>query len=353
MNFNNPKQKERPRPVSNGMKILITTGIYPPKFGGPAQYAKNLKDQFEKMRNVVVVKTFTVEDYLPTGLRHLYFFLKILPTVLASDIIIALDTFSVGLPSVAAATLFNKKIIIRTGGDFLWEQYVERTNKKVLFKDFYTKEKNHFSIKENIIYILTSWTLRRASFVVFSTEWQRDIFLSAYNLNGGKTGIIENYYGEKEGDVDSSEPDFVASTRDLVWKNLDILRRVFDTIQMKNPNVQLYTRNTNFLDFMNVIKNSYAVILVSLGDISPNLILDAIRYNRPFICTKEVGILNRIKDVGIFVDPLDEREIELAVLKLLDKDEYEKAREKVRQFSFVHTWQQVAQEFVVVYTSLK
>ena len=59
------------------MKILITTGIYPPKIGGPAQYAKNLKEAFEKMGNSVSVKTFTIENRIPTGIRHIFFFLKI------------------------------------------------------------------------------------------------------------------------------------------------------------------------------------------------------------------------------------------------------------------------------------
>lgn len=30
------------------MKILITTGVYPPKIGGPAQYAKNMvKEKYD------------------------------------------------------------------------------------------------------------------------------------------------------------------------------------------------------------------------------------------------------------------------------------------------------------------
>ena len=340
--------------MSNG-RILITTGIYPPKIGGPAQYAKNLEEAFGKNGYSVSVKTFNLENYLPTGIRHIFFFLKIIPRILASDFTLALDTFSVGLPSVLAGKVFGKKIIIRTGGDFLWEQYIERTGKKVLFRNFYTQEKDSLNKKEKLIFKLTHWTLKNASKVVFSTDWQRGIFIKAYGLNTTNTAIIENYYGPKEGDLrsDLDPKTFVASARDLKWKNIDMLKLVFNRKESKIPkNVSLLTSIMKFENLMEKVKHSYAVILVSLGDISPNLILDAIRLNKPFICTKEVGIFDRIKDIGIFVDPLDEKEIENAVVKLSDSVEYEKWQEKVRSFNFVHTWEDIAKEYMTIYNQI-
>src|SRR3989338_6966992 len=164
------------------MRIFIATGIYPPKIGGPAQYAQNLKEALEKLGHRVAVKTYGIEDKLPTGVRHLFLFFKIILNVLKSDIVFALDTFSVGLPSVLACKIFNKKGIIRTGGDFLWEQYVERTKRKVLFRDFYQTEKDNFSFKEKIIFKLTKWTLKNTSKIIFSTSCQRDIFVKAYEI---------------------------------------------------------------------------------------------------------------------------------------------------------------------------
>ena len=83
------------------------------------------------------------------------------------------------------------------------------------------------------------------------------------------------------------------------------------------------------------------------------MILDAIRYNKPFICTKEIGIYDRIKDIGIFVDPLNEKEIENAILKLLDSMEYKRVIDKMKQFNFTHTWQEMAKEFIDIYKNLK
>lgn len=340
-------------PLKEKQKILITTGIYPPKIGGPAQYAKNLKEAFEKRGYSIKIETYNLEYKMPTGIRHLYFFFKILPNVIWSDVIFSLDTFSVGLPTVLASKIFSKKCIIRTGGDFLWEQYVERTKRKALLRNFYNTEKENFTIKEKIIFALTKWTLTNVSHIIFSTDWQRQIFIKVYDLNVQKTSIVENYYGPKQSDNNFESKVFVASARNLAWKNFDILEKVFKKVEEKNNEVFLFTKNLPYQEFINKMKNAYAVILVSLGDISPNMILDAIKLNRPFICTKEVGIYERIKEAGVFVDPLDEKEIEEAVLNLLTGEGYKKVKEKVQNFNFVHTWDEIAEEFLITSNNLK
>jgi glycosyltransferase involved in cell wall biosynthesis len=334
-------------------RILISTGVYPPKIGGPAQYSKNLKVAFEKAGHKVSIATFRSEDRLPTGIRHLFFCLKILPRLILSDFVIVMDTFSVALPTIFLSKIFGKKTIIRTGGDFLWENYVERTKKKVLFRNFYETDQNNFSLKEKVIFSLTKWVLRNTTHIVFSTNWQKDVFIKAYGLDEKRVSIIENYYGQKEENNDATNRQFLASTRNLVWKNLDILEKVFERIRKNNPATSLFSESLVFESLMDKMRKCYVVILVSFGDISPNMILDAIRLGKPFICTKEVGIYERIKDAGIFVDPLNEAEIERAVLDLLNEDKYKVAKEKVKNFNFTHTWDEIAKEFLDLSEKIK
>ena len=329
--------------------ILISTPLYPPQIGGPSQYAKNLADKLIEKGNTVSVSHFGVFLKYPTVIRHIAYFFSVCRMVWVADFVIILDTFSVGFPTVLACKLFNKKCVIRTGGDFLWEFYVERTKRKILFRNFYITEKSNFSFKEKIVFFLSSWTMRHSDIMIFSTDWQRKIFISAYSLREDKTAIIENYYGPKESDLDSNMElkTFIATTRDLVWKNIDTIKHVWNKKDSRIPHgIDLLTVSSEYHQFMDEMKRSYAVILVSLGDISPNMILDAIRYNRPFICTREVGIYDRIKDAGIFVDPLDEKQIEDAVLQLMSIEGYKNAKEKVRSFHFTHTWDEIAGEFI-------
>lgn len=332
------------------MKILITTGIYPPDVGGPAQYAKNLAETWQKSGEEVGVKFFRIERKLPTGLRHVFYFFKILPAVFWCDFIIALDTWSVALPAVLAAKLFGKKFIIRTGGDFLWESYVERTGELVLFKNFYQKSKPNFSFKERFIFWLTGFILRNADMVIFSTDWQRKIFIGAYGIRQEKTAIVENFYGKKESDLAHGKKVFMASTRPLRWKNTRRLKEAFISAQKQledgEKELKLDLELAPYDEFMKKVSECYAFILVSLGDISPNMIMDAIRFNRPFIVTKETGIYDRIKDIAIFVDPENTKEIAEKIVWLSRPENYEKQKEKIRSFSFTHTWENIAAEIV-------
>jgi len=329
-----------------GMKILIATGIYPPDIGGPAQYAKNLESVWKNQGYSVTVKFFGFERNLPSGIRHLWYFFKILPGVFRSDRIFILDTLSAAAPTFFAARIFGKPITIRTGGDFLWESYVERTNDLVLFKNFYKTSVNKFSIKEKFIFKLTKFLLQHTDNLIFSTKWQRDIFIEAYSLNSKKLCVIENYYGPKEESFDPIRKNFVSGTRKLRWKNLNRLEEAVSIAREGNDSIIFDNENLPFEAFMEKISHSYAVILASLGDISPNLILDAIRYNKPFIVTCETGLHERIKDCAIFVDPENVGEIAEKILWLADPNNYELQKRKVEAFSFKHSWEDIAREFL-------
>ncbi|MEK7621555.1 MAG: hypothetical protein AAB415_00025 [Patescibacteria group bacterium] len=328
------------------MKILIATGIYPPDIGGPAQYAFNLEQEFIRLGHEVKVIKFSAVRRLPSFIRHLVYFFKILFVLPRANFVLVLDTFSVALPAVVASKLFNKKVIIRTGGDFLWESYVERTGDLVLLRNFYQTTRHDWNLKEKIIFKLTRWILNRASTVVFSTDWQRQIWREPYQLNLTKTKIIENYCGGKEASVAPTVKNFVGGTRQLKWKNLDILQRAFARAREKNPELILDLETLPYDKFLEKIKSCYAVILVSLGDISPNLILDALRYNKPFILSHENGLFERLKEVAIFVDPNNSDDIETKIKWLADEKNYEIIKEKIKNFNFTHLWSDIAHEFL-------
>ena len=334
------------------MRILIATGIYPPDIGGPAQYAKNLEEVFKKLGHETAVKFFRLENKLPTGIRHLFYFFKIIPSVRRADVIFAFDTFSTALPALLAARLFGKKFIVRTGGDFLWEFYVERTGDLVLFKNFYDTSLGKLSLKEKRIFSLTRWVLRNSSAVIFSTAWQRDIFAKAYGLDDGKLFIVENQYGPKEESHPPAEKNFIAGTRPLKWKNDARLAQAFARVHEKNETVTYDNTTKPFGVFMEKLASAYAVILVSLGDISPNLILDAIRYDKPFIVTRETGLYERIKSCALFVDPENVDDIAEKIHWLSDPVHYKEQKKKVEAFTFKHTWEDIANDFLAVYKKL-
>jgi len=337
------------------LRILIATGIYPPDLGGPAMYAKSIENEFRKMGNTVSVVYFKLEKKLPTGLRHLLYFFRILKPVWQSDFVIALDTFSVAIPAVLCVKLFRKKIIIRTGGDFLWESYVERTGDLVLLSRFYDTRMSSFNLKDRIVFRLIKFVLKSVDALVFSTVWQRDIFTPAYGLDSKKNFIIENFYGERVA-VEDQKTDgkkiFIATTRPIKFKNIENLKKGFELASRFDKNIVLDIEPVKHGDFLKKITNSYAVILVSIGDISPNMILDAISVGTPFILTRENGIFERVKDIGIFVDPLSPNDIRDKILYLLRPEVYSEFKTKVKNFNFRHSWSNICFEFLSVYKKI-
>jgi glycosyltransferase involved in cell wall biosynthesis len=340
------------------MKILIATGIYPPDIGGPAQYARNLYENWKKEGCDVKVAAYRWERAFPPIVRHILYFLKVIRKGWDADLILVLDTWSAAVPTMFACKLMRKKYIIRTGGDFLWESYIERTGDLVLFRDFYKEKINKLTRKERLIFKWGGESLRKASAIVFSTDWQRKIFEPAYKLNPNKNYIIENYCGERQEFIKPDNRSFVAGTRTLKWKNIEFLKQAFSLasslVKQKDlPNIDLDCGKAVYDSFVEKLHNSYAVILVSLGDISPNMIFDAIRVGTPFILTRENGITERVKDCAIFVDPQNKDDIAEKIVWLSDPQNHDLQTLKIRKFVWTHTWKQIGNEIVKVWNTIK
>lgn len=106
------------------MRILIATPLYPPEPGGPATYSKLLEDGLPGLGiDVVLVK---YGDARRKSFPHLAYFWRVLHAARSADLVYALDAVSVGFPSLIAAWLAGKPLVIKVVGDFAWEQGRQR-----------------------------------------------------------------------------------------------------------------------------------------------------------------------------------------------------------------------------------
>ena len=336
------------------MRILIATSIYPPDIGGSAQYARNLYDTWKKQGHDVAVATYTWEWAVPPGVRHLLYFIKILRKGWNADLIIVLDTWTAAMPTMLACKLLNKKYILRTSSDFLWERYVDRTGDMVLFKDFYGTRLGRLSDREKFIFVAAQKVMRNAAKVIFSTEWQKRIFEAAYGLDPAKNVIVENFCDKKTEPVAPEGRVFIGGTRFIKCKNQDILNEAFVYAQeglkrLGLDDITLDTSKATYDTFIGRMHRAWAVILVSIGEMSPNVIFDAISAGVPFILTKENGILDKVGDAAIFVDPLNKKEITEKIIWLADPKNRAAQAEKVRQISFSHSWKEIADEILEIW----
>jgi glycosyltransferase involved in cell wall biosynthesis len=326
------------------MKILLATGIYPPQIGGPAQYAKNLAAEFTKSGHLVRVLVYKN-----------WFLARTILAAPTSDFILALDTFSVGWPAALVAFIFRKKLIIRVGGDFLWESYVERTDDLVLLKNFYSSTREKWSRKEKIIFKLTSWLLGKTSGLIFTTEWQRKIWQAPYKLSRIKNiKVIANYIGPKFGATQSpSRKTYLFAARPLKLKNLVNLKSAFALAQKERPEIDLKVLPPISHDeLLRQIAGSYAVLIPSISEVSPNLVWEAMSCNKPFILTKECGYAERLKNEALLVDPLKPNDLKEKVVELTDENVYRQKREQITAWKETHSWSEVAQDFLNFFSEI-
>lgn len=328
------------------MKIVIATPLYPPEIGGPSYYAKGLEDAFKKMGHEVVVVPYGDLRVAPMGLSHLRYFFRIRPHLRGASAAIALDTASVALPAFFAARLAGVKFVIRTGGDFVWEHYLERTKNPVPFAFFYDEIRD-LSAKEHLVYALTRFILRR-SFVIFSTEMQRDTWMHPYALDMKKTAVVGNAVDAPLPSEPPAKKNFLWYTRPIVMKNGDRVHEAFEKAKQKYPDILLEEGMIPKDQLLERMKHCYAVILPSLTEISPNYILDALRFKKPFVMDRYSGFAEWLKPYGVLVDPLDTEDIAAALERLASDEGYREALEKASRFSFVRTYDDVARDFLAL-----
>ncbi len=330
------------------MRIVIATPLYPPDIGGPAKYAKEMYSELsrrgEKPRLVAWGKA---ERMLPFGVRHLVYLLRLLPQAARADMIVALDTGSVGLPALAAAKLLHKKLVVRIGGDIVWEGYIERTREMVKLSKFYDGPRA-YTRKERIMKYLTGVLVRHADALLFNTRWQLDIWQKAYGFSMSRARVLENEYAPVRHDTAprAGKKIFVAAGRGIVYKNIPALASAFAKVATTHPDIELDTRQLPPADNRARIAGAYALVVPSVSEVNSNFIIEGLAYGKPFLAPRDSGMHERLQGLGEFVDTLDQAALERGIEALLEGDVYAKYCERIQAFSYTHTWAQIVDEML-------
>lgn len=360
-------------------RILIATGIYPPDIGGVSGIAKKFKEalssdfrvsvfSYGKTQNDEVLRT---TRNVPTGIRHLVAFFRALPLVWRVDLVFLLDHFSMGFPVAVAARIFFRPYIVRVGGDFLWEGYVESSRRGISLPDYY--EKGEWTLFETAVFYLARWTLRGADRVVFTTEWQRDIFIRHYGLSPDRVLVIQNAAPEvSREEKKGRRTEIIYAGRFIYLKNLDRLIRTFHEWRQKakselrlrligegpeekriyalirsygmEPHVTLQGPMEKRV-LMEAVAKSRAVIVPSFSDISPNLVLEALRAGVPAVLTTHSGFSFSEKEGVLRIDPKDVESIRGAFESLLAPKRYAALLQRARGYAPSHTENQMLESY--------
>lgn len=327
------------------MKIVIATPFYPPEAGVLGMYAQGLETALRKKGHEVIVASYGNLRRLPPGIRHFALFFKIYNIIWKSDFVLALDTWSVGLPAFIAASATRTPLIVRIGGDPVWESFVERRREAVRFSEFYAAPRR-LSIKERIMRAVAKMIVRDAKKLLFNTRFQKDIWQKAYGFDDAIASILENYVAPKGEQAPAQGQVFVAAGRNIFLKNRDKLDIAFARVRQKFPQAELDSRTLPQAEHLARLASSYAVIIASVSDIGPNTAIDAVIAGKPFISTEDSGAKERLDGCGLFIDTRTDTAIEAAIVKMLDPAEYQRLLANVHAFSFTHSWDEMADEIL-------
>ena len=381
------------------MKVIIATGIFPPDIGGPAIYVEKLARELKNKGVNVKVITYSDDgvnlkhqrDYnfpvvrisrnysLP--IRYFLYFWNLLKIAKDADIIYAQDLFSSGLPAVLAKKILCKKLVIRLGGDFLCEKAITKEWFKGSLSIYYKQPKN---ILEKVFLKITQYSLSGTDVIVFSTSWQKDIYLENYKISQDKVKIIENPFP----DIESPEIKKITETvnnkiifagRLIKLKNIDFLINAFSQVIIEYPDLKLeiigngpeekhLKRLVRKLNLKNnvifekglpskklteKIRNCFLVIVPSLFEVSPNLVLECIKLKKPVLLTKESGFYQEFKNKLIFIDPFDQKDLEDKIKYLIDRKNYQEYQRKISFISTNYSWSEVVKQHIKIFKKLK
>lgn len=370
-------------------KILIATGIYPPEIGGPAGYSKNLAEILSKNNIDVCVITYSDEEFyeidknLPYKLirikrtnkisNYFRYFVALVKNIRNFDIVYAFDYLSAGIPSVVACKAFNKKLVIRSGGDFIWESYLDKYKKGVKLKDFY-KLKLHrkFLLK----FFISKIVLKLCNAIIFTTKFQGHIFEKQYNINPKKVFYISNpvIINDSIEIKENKNNNILFAGRIIEKGNLLNLIKAFSSLNQDNFNLLIvgngyqkesledYVKKNNIKNVIfekgvlnkelrEKISASYAMTFPSYTDISPNTVLDCISMKTPFILTQEHGF-DWLKNDFFEFDPAEIESIRDYLQKLTDPEYYSNLKQKIENINYNYSYDNVMNDTLEIFQKI-
>lgn len=327
------------------MRIVIATGIYPPEVGGPAPYAAGVAEELKKMGHEPALALFSDLKVYPSGVRHVLYMFRLLRISKGAAAILAFDTGSTGVPAAVVARLRKLPLLIRIGGDFVWEKYVERSGEQMPLPKFYSS-KPRLNLKERVAFFMIRWMLGQAQ-LAFNTAWLRDIWMKPYRLSPERAHVVENVIGEKIGSTGKDNAVLLYG-RKIKIKNIEAFKRAFARAEEHGVRLQLEEGLLPHDKLIERMRRAYAVAIPSLTDVAPNTVIDSILCGKPFILTKYSGYVERFGEFGIVVDPESEESMSRGLERIANESVYNDLAEKISHFDQERTYADVTREYLSI-----
>ncbi len=375
---------------NKSLRLLLATGIYPPDIGGPATYTRELMRLLPSRRVAVRILTYSDEGSDRSNervikvnrrqglfFRYWEYFWQVLRDTANEDIVYAHDLVSVGLPCAIAKTFRPRfKLVFRLGGDFLWEKaYNNGWTDKSLAR-YYAQPKN---IWENIYLWIYEFVLSSADHIVFSTEWQKNIYQKQFKLSDEKISVIKNAFPNiilplVKKETNKKQKEIIFAGRLVAVKNIQRLidavgqiDSVYLSVIGDGPDkfyLENYVQEANLSerikffpslkkeDLFSRLLSCFLVAVPMISEISPNVVYECIKLGVPTVVSKESGIYKDYKNDLLFFDPFSVDDIRKKIEYLLVEKNYADYVKKIKNIDSERSWLDLVDEHMDLFKRL-
>lgn len=342
--------------------ILIAASIYPPDPGGPALHAKKQYEFFQSEGFQVELVALAHYRKFPKGIRHLFFFVALCIKALRVDVVYAHDALGVGLPATLVSKLLRKKLLIRIGGDLLWEREAETGRTKLSMGEWYEQKLYRVLMS----YTLITFVLNSADRIIVPATLLKQIYSINYGVPEEKIIVVANPIPPIDSQaVDDNQKTIVYASRLVTYKNIQFVIESMANILPQFPaisfvvfgdgperihlenrvrelgmNNQIIFRGTVSQDeVMNTIKRSLITLAPALTEFNPNYVLQGISMQKPFLISCENGFSFSIPNQFTF-HPRSHEEFEQKLTWILSDAGYQEAKSLLSTIQFSQTWEE-------------
>jgi glycosyltransferase involved in cell wall biosynthesis len=356
------------------MRIVLATGIYPPEIGGPATYVRELSRALRAKG--VEVRIIAYGDSAPDDatdgvtrvsraggplVRYVRYARALRRMCDGCDVVEAFSSVSVGVPLWLAHVKGPKKIL-RLGGDFLWERATDAGDSRGL-REWYGHRPRFAGLMNGL--------LRTFDALIFSTEFQEELFRRAYAHLPPMT-VIENVTPQGKPILHAAGRPYrlLSFGRFVAFKNLPslaaaiaLLPDAYLTFVGSGP-VEASIRDAvaagaadrvSFLPPLHGAEKERAfrehdlLVVPSTTDISPNAALEARAAGLPVLITRETGLSRTLLEGMVTASLRTPEEIAAAVEECMAR--YPALAERAAQPLPERGWHTIADEHVAFFTT--
>ncbi len=228
-------------------RVLLAAGLFPPDIGGPATYGKLIVEELSLRNFSFRVVPFRQVKKWPKVVRHVVYFFKLVANSRGCDLIYALDPVSVGVPALLASWLMGKSFTLRIGGDYAWEQSVQKKKTNELLDEFLKNYSQHsFSVR--FLSAVQKFVAREAMCVIAPSEYLRSVVLR-WGVRHEKVVVVHNAFEIPHGLPTRDEARRKLGVRGKVmlsvgrlvpWKGFDLLIELLPELLKKYPDLTLH-----------------------------------------------------------------------------------------------------------------